>query len=219
MNWKDHCKGFAYQREFDWESKCLSLVSALNNIPCKKIVEVEKVTEGWVPSGTVQWIESILGKSIKPNYFPEFLKQYVTRKIWELDKWPLEKVFIKPSDIHKRFTGFVTTGTYYKKKKPPFICSSIVSFENEWRYYVSYGKLIGAYWYNGRVDEVVEAPKLDIEWPKDWCGTADFGTLSDGRIELIEAHPPYACGWYGKKHEEYAEFITLGWKWLKENYE
>jgi hypothetical protein len=217
MNWKDYCKGFAIQKTHcDWEGKCLTIVAALNQIPSKLIYESRQVPDGWVPSGTVPWVSSVIGEIITPDYFPKFLSSWVTRRIWKEEKWPLQKVFIKPADRHKRFTGFVTSGTYRKKKRGPLLCSEIVSFQNEWRYYVAYGKLIGAYWYYGVDDVVIEAPKIEIQWPVDWCGTADFGTLPDGRIELIEAHPPFACGWYGKKHEEYAEFLTLGWKWLKE---
>lgn len=218
MNWKDHCKGFGIQKTHcDWEGKSLSIVGSLHQIPYKLVCDAKHVPDGWVPSGTVPWVTSVLGKEIIPNYFPSFLISYVTRKIWKADKWPLQKVFIKPADRHKRFTGFVTSGTYCKKKRGPYICSDIVHFTNEWRYYVAYGKLIGAYWYWGDKDEPVDAPKLDIMWPENWCGTADFGTFSDGRIELVEAHPPIACGWYGKKHEEYAEFLTLGWNWLTNN--
>jgi hypothetical protein len=147
---------------------------------------------------------------------PFFTAFFYTRKIWIEYKWPLKKISIKPADHHKRFTGFVTSGTYSGKKKGPFVCSDIVHFKNEWRYYVSYGRLIGAYWYWGDMDDPIDAPKIDIKFPCDWCGTADFGELEDGRIELVECHPPFACGWYGRKHEEYAEFLTLGWRWIKE---
>jgi hypothetical protein len=215
INWKDHCKGFIIQKStLDWEGKCLAIVAALNKIPCKFVNNIDKVENGWIPSGNVPWVSSLLGKTITPDYFPEFLKGWVTRKIWREEKWPLYKTFIKPADRHKRFTGFITSGTYSGKKKGPFICSDIVHFTNEWRYYIAYGKLIGAYWYWGDDDEPIDAPKLDIQWPKDWCGTADFGTMDNGKIELIESHPPFACGWYGKTHEEYAEFLTLGWRWL-----
>lgn len=217
MNWKDFCSGFAIQKTHcDWEGKVLSMVGCLNQIPYKLIHDPNQVPEEWIPSGTVPWVSDVLGEIITPDYFPRFLSPWVTRKVWREEKWPLHKVFIKPADRHKRFTGFVTTGTYRGKKRGPYWCSEIVHFTNEWRYYVAYGKLIGAYWYWGDDDTPMEAPNLNVSWPENWCGTADFGTLPDGRVELVESHPPFACGWYGKKHEEYAEFLTLGWKWLKE---
>lgn len=217
MNWKEHCKGFAIQKTHcDWEGKSLTIVGALEQIPCKLIYDAKHVPDGWVPSGTVKWIEQVLGTRIKPYYFPSFLSKWVSRRVWETDKWPLQRVFIKPADHHKRFNGFITSGRYSGKKRGPYVCSEVISFQDEWRYYISYGKLIGAYWYWGVGDEVKEAPHIDVQWPSDWCGTADFGILTNGEIELVEAHPPLACGWYGKRHVEYAEFLTLGWKWLKE---
>lgn len=217
MNWKEYCKGFAIQKTHcDWEQKCLTFVSSYYQIPFKLVYNTKDIPDGWIPSGTVPWVSEVLGEIITPDYFPTFLQSWVKRKIWKEDKWPLKKVFIKPADRHKRFTGFVTSGTYRGKKHGPYWCSEIVSFQNEWRYYIAYGKLIGAYWYWSVNDDPIDAPKLDISWPENWCGTADFGVLPSGNIELIECHPPFACGWYGKKHEEYAEFLTLGWKWLKE---
>lgn len=221
MNWKEH-KGFAVQKQTcDHEGKTLAVFCGINQIPIKFIYKTNEIPVDYIPSGTVNWITEALGvESIKPNYFPDFLKDWVKRNIWEEEKWPLKKVFIKPADKHKRFTGFITSGTYSKKKRGPFICSDIVHFKNEWRYYISNGKVLGAYWYYGDSDIEIPAPKLNIEYPNDWCGTADFGELNNGDIALIECHPPFACGWYGgySKAEEYAEFLTLGWQWLKEKY-
>ena len=218
MNWKEYCKGFAIQKTHcDYEGKCLATVGAYYNIPFKLIYQSNQVIDGWIPSGTVPWVSEVIGEIIKPDYFPKFLSKWVTRNVWYQYKWPLhQKLFIKPADKHKRFTGFITSGTFRGKKKGPFICSDIVSFKNEWRYYIAYGKLIGAHWYWGEEDEPINAPKLDIQWPENWCGTADFGEMKNGDIELIECHPPFSCGWYGQKHEEYAEFLTLGWRWIKE---
>lgn len=215
INWKDYCKGFAIQKTYeDWEGKVLSIVGALEQIPVRLIYNVKDIPDGYIPSGTVPWVTSVIGEVIVPNYFPKFLSSWVTREIWKEEKWPLRRVFIKPADRHKKFTGFITSGTYSKKKKGPFICSEVVKFVDEWRYYVAYGRVIGGYWYWGEEEKV--APDLNIEYPKNWCGTADFGRLDNGKIELIESHPPFACGWYGKKHVEYAEFLSLGWKWIKE---
>lgn len=220
MNWKDYCKGFAIQQtRNDWEGKSLSFVAALEKIPTRLINNPKMVEDGWVPSGTVPWVTSVLGRPIVPDYFPEFLKKdWVKRKVWYQEKWPLYRTFIKPADRHKRFTGFITSGRWSGKKRGPYWCSEVVNFVDEWRYYVSYGKLLGGYWYWGNGDEPKDAPDLNITYPDNWCGTADFGMMEDGSIELIECHPPFACGWYGKKHEQYAEFLTLGWKWIKETF-
>jgi hypothetical protein len=218
MNWKDYCKGFAIQRNYSgWETKCLTTVAVLNKIPFRGIRNPDYVEDGWIPSGTVAWVSSVLGENITPNYFPKFLKKdWVKRKVWYQEKWSLQKVFIKPADKYKRFDGFITSGGWDGKKRGPYWCSEVVKFIDEWRYYIAYGKVIGGYWYLGIDDDPKSTPELNIKYPDNWCGTADFGRLEDGDIELIECHSPFACGWYGKNHEEYAEFLTLGWKWLTE---
>ena len=85
------------------------------------------------------------------------------------------------------------------------------------------GKVTCAYWYKGRdSDEESDnnryyAPSLDIDWPADYCGAVDLGLLDNGKLELVEAHHPYACGWYGPSPtcEKYGQFIVEGWKYLQ----
>ena len=217
MNWKEYCKGFAIQKTLDgcdWEGKSLIFFACKENIPYKLISNINQIPDGYIPSGSVNWVESILGRHIKPDYFPKFLKELVKRKIWYSEKWPLEKVFIKPATKYKKFNGFITTGTYRGKKRGPFICSEIVSFNDEFRYYISYGEILGGYWYCGKDDIPKTTPKLEITIPSNWCGTIDVGILSNGDLELVECHHPFACGWYGKNNEEHAKFVTLGWKYL-----
>jgi ATP-grasp domain, R2K clade family 2 len=213
-------KGFVCQNATDFESKQIKMFCVHNDLPCKfhcynpTAVVLET---GWVPYGDVPWTTALLNRKIVPNYFPEFLKKdFVSRKIWTKEKWDFEKCFIKPADRHKRFTGFVTSGTWKGKRKGPFVCSEIVTFKNEWRYYVSDAKILTAHWYWGE-DHLMQpaAPNLDfIKFPENWCGAVDFGELSNGKIELIESHPPFACGWYGKDINLFVEFLAVGWQWL-----
>jgi hypothetical protein len=56
---------------------------------------------------------------------------------------------------------------------------------------------------------------LNIDWPKGWCGAADFGRLSSGEIALVECHHPYACGWYGEDHSAYVIWVVEGWKMMQ----
>jgi len=46
------------------------------------------------------------------------------------------------------------------------------------------------------------------------CGALDFGILTTGELALVEANSPYACGWYGKNHKLYFEWIVAGWEYL-----
>lgn len=105
---------------------------------------VRSLPVGYIAVGTVEWCEMFLFRGVtKPNYYPDFLSSYLSREVWETKKWPLgEKVFIKPSDMHKRFSGFVTSGSYRGRKKSPYWCSEVVCFVNEWRYYVSGGRVL-----------------------------------------------------------------------------
>ena len=219
INLKGHT-GFALMKgDRSIEASKLELYCSLTNIP---IIHVDKKTacpDEYVPCGSVEWCLLCLGKEVIPNYYPEWLNEFLYRKVWQADKWPLgKKCFIKPSDKYKRFTGFVTTGTYKKKKKPPFWCSDIVSFVNEWRYYIADSKILCGEWYWGDEINTPEAPQLNIE-PRistNYCGALDFGILKDGRLALIEAQHPFACGWYGKNIELYAQWVISGWKYMKE---
>jgi hypothetical protein len=213
-------KGFALQhgKQSSKEDNAILQYCIMNRVPYKFCRKPEDRPDQFIPSGTVEWCEKFLTTDKKmPDYFPDFVKDRLYRKVWKTDKWPTEAgIFIKPADKHKRFTGFITLGGYKKKKKGPYWCSEVVKFINEWRYYVADGKILIGEWYWG--DEVAEpdAPVLDIKIPETFCGTLDFGSLPGGEIALIESHPPYACGWYGKKHELYIEWLAKGWKYLTE---
>ena len=177
------------------------------------------VPPGYTPSGTVEWVLAVLGKKVVPDYYPDFLQPYLCRKVWKTDEWPLgSKVFIKPADKYKRFTGFVTNGGYSKKKKSPYWCSEVVHFKNEWRYYISNGKVVSSGWYWG--DEVNQPPppELPMKLPEDYCRALDFGFLIDGRFALVEAQHPFACGWYGTNHKAYAQWLIDGWEYMKGQY-
>jgi hypothetical protein len=223
LNLKNY-KGFGITETQSKESLALIQVCTLQDIKFYKFKKHEKCPKDLVPCGSVEWCTKALGKEVKPDYFPEWMKDHIHRKIWITDKWPLgEKVFIKPLDRHKRFTGFVTTGTYAKKKRGPYICSEIVDFIDEWRYYISDGKVVACEWYWGDKED---AAKFDlyisgVKIPKGWHGTLDMGLISIsadrswGEFALIEAHPPFSCGWYGKHHETYLQWLIDGWEYMQ----
>lgn len=183
---------------------------------CHYFTDTKNIPNDYIAVGNVEWCVSVLGKNITPDYYPIFLQNHLFRNVWKTDKWPLgEKVFVKPADIYKRFTGFITNGGYKGKKRGPYWCSDIVKFENEWRYYIADGKTLCGEWYWGDDINTPIAPELNIDIPTNWCGTLDFGQLSTGELALVEAHHPFACGWYGKNHELYVEWVVKGWNYLK----
>jgi len=212
--------GFLIQREHQNSKEFLAVAytCGMNRIPYKleKMSHDSKSDANYICVGSVEWVEKKLGKNTVPNYYPDFLKEYLHRKVWESNEWPLgKKVFIKPSDRYKRFTGFVTNGGYRKKKKGPYWCSDIVKFDNEWRYYVSNGKILCGEWYLGDEIECPDAPDIDISIPNDFCGTIDMG-MCDKKMTLVEVNHPFACGWYGKNHNLYTQWLVRGWKYMKD---
>lgn len=215
-----HYEGFCtVHNDTSFESQMVYMYCFDNDLKVKKVNNNVPCPDTHVPSGSIEWCLLSLGRSIEPDYYPEWLTPHLHRKVWKADKWVLgDKLFVKPADRHKRFTGFTTFGTYSKKKKGPYWYSEIVHFENEWRYYVTKGKILCGHWYAGDEINTPDAPVLDIEVPDTFSGTLDFGTLSDGSMALVEAHEPFACGWYGNKADEtYLQWIVDGWKYLQLN--
>jgi hypothetical protein len=229
-----HYKGFALMKNdlLSRESQVISMMCNTWDIPLARVDKNKPCPKEYIPCGSVEWCELSMGYNIlgvesnfhiQPNYYPMWLNEYLYRNVWETDKWPLgKKVFIKPSDRYKRFTGFCTTGTHKKKKKPPFICSDIVTFENEWRYYISNGKVLCGQWYWGNEVNTPDAPNIDhIKFPEGFCGAVDFGMMKVNesipyKFALIEVQHPFACGWYGKQHELYLQWLIDGWEYMEE---
>lgn len=193
----------------------------VKDIPVIRINKNESLPEQYTPCGSVEWCLSLLGKQIVPDYYPNWLNEYLYRKVWYEEKFPLDKTcFIKPADSYKRFTGFVHKAGSYKKKKRNgrYWCSEVVEFVNEWRYYVADGTVLCGKWYWGDEVNTPDAPGLDIKIPEGYCGALDFGTLKDGRLALVEAQHPFACGWYGSGLDDielYLKWLENGWEYVK----
>jgi len=177
--------------------------------------------EDYVPCGTVEWCIASLNHNVTPDYYPDWCSNYLYRQVWESDTWITgKKLFVKPADRYKRFTGFITSGKNSDKKEGPFIWSDVVDFVNEWRYYISAGNVLCSGWYWG--DEVLtpDPPELPIIIPSTYYGALDFGMLSTGELALVESQHPFACGWYGRDDEAYIQWLIDGWSYmlqLKEN--
>lgn len=189
--------------------------SIMEKVPYVMVKDIDYIPEDHIPVGSIEFCEKALGIKIVPDHYPAFLEKHLYRKIYKSETWPLGKnVFIKPSDVAKRFTGFVTNGVYCDENPPPYWCSEVVQFTNEWRYYVADGKILTGEWYNGDDVNVPDAPQLNIDIPEDYCGAIDFGLLTTGELALVEANHPFACGWYGKDYKIYAEWVIRGWEYM-----
>ena len=111
-------KGFALlHNDSSLEAGRLILYCYQKDIPLKKFCVTDKCPKDYVPCSTVEWCEQSLDYTIVPNYYPTWMKDYFYRKIWKEDNWIQgKKLFVKLADRHKRFNGFITEGTYSKKK-------------------------------------------------------------------------------------------------------
>lgn len=228
LDLKGH-QGFAIaSNDHSREANNLSILCNLNRINLIRYNlnikgHREHILENYIPCGSVECCEHLLGYHVKPNYYPEWLQDSLYRKVWESDEWILgRKLFVKPSDRYKRFTGFCTIGTYKKKKKPPFWYSEIIHFVNEWRYYVTNGKVVASGWYCGDDFLTPAAPQFAIinsleKMPVDFCGAVDFGWTQYNKFALVEVQHPFACGWYGeqKDDEKYFQWLIDGWIYMK----
>jgi len=202
------------------EAMAITTFATLRRHQVRLFQNPQDVPKDFIPCGSVEWTLAILGKTVTPDYYPTFLQEHLHRKVWQTNEWPLgKKVFIKPSDKYKRFTGFVTNGGYRKKKRGPYWCSEVIAFDNEWRYYVANGKVMTGEWYWGDEINTPDAPELNVTIPDGYCGALDFGSVigHPEQLLLVEANHPFACGWYGKKHELYAEWLIAGWNYMLSN--
>ena len=175
-----------------------------------------------IPIGDVPFCETVLPVQNKTiDFYPEFLKEYRHREIGFSTFGGVEggnhdspikrkKFFLKKAQEWK--SDFQSRIVEWDEKIPYdfYYYSEVVEFVQEWRYYVAGGVLITTGWYAG-IDEDEPAPELNIEWPQDFNAATDFGRLKDGRIAIVESHAPFACGWYGNDHRDYANWQYEAW--------
>lgn len=173
---------------------------------------------GYIPVGSVEFVELLIGKQT-PNYYPSWCKKYLKRDISEA---PLPfPCFVKPKKGYKQYEAYVCETANNVLDTENVIYSEILKFTDEWRLYVSNGKILCSWWYTGN-DQTCEthphAPEMDISIPKDFCGTIDVGKTNKG-MALVECHLPYAIGWYGEinQPEKYVQFLVDGFKFLEKN--
>lgn len=178
--------------------------------------------ENAIPIGSIEFCEGSFGKQpLCKEFYPKFLSRFISRNI-EVVNGPYKcrrPAFVKCA---ARWKSTISAGIYETGQTIPkgsFYVSDVVKFTNEWRYYVADGEVVTSGWYDGE-DEDCPAPELNINWPNHFSGAVDFGTLDDGRLELVEAHAPFACGWYGDDHSLYLLWQMIAWQhrdyWLSQ---
>lgn len=173
---------------------------------------------GAIPIGDVPYCEAEFGRQPRVKiFFPRFLDQFVSRRI---EMYSSEQPRSRPFDA----PHFVKCATEWKSDIPSRVWSAddglpaglsyvsdVVTFVDEWRYYVADGCLVASGWYSGEHEDAA-APEVHVTWPTGFSGAVDFGVLDDGRLELVEAHAPFACGWYGDDPSDYVLWQAIAWE-------
>lgn len=165
------------------------------------------------PIGDVPFCEALLPEKPVPDFYPEFLRPWRRRHIgFSCGVIPYGEWFVKSTagykDVTPRIVRYSDWGLVEFGK---LAYSEVVTFAQEWRYYVADGCVLETGWYDGN-DDMEPAPDLGIEWPEGWHGAADFGRLDTGELALVECQAGYACGWYGEDHAAYVMWLTECWK-------
>jgi hypothetical protein len=171
-----------------------------------------------------QWLDAYfdLPQLIDPSLFSDFLgRNSKIKHISEIDI-SKGKVFIKPAEKIKAFTGFVAWDNlslklFSENYEGNVIVQDVIEIESEYRLYISEKRVIGMKHYSGDcllfpdasfIDACVELSfkKLDYH-----SYTLDFGVLENGRTVLIEANDGFAIGNYGLDCHSYYQFVKNRW--------
>lgn len=200
---------FSIQRGYSGR-EVVAIVSSAERLGASIVWETEP-SPLTIPIGPVEFCETNFGPHRK-DFYPDFLTAHFCRGILKTKVGQLyARRFVKDATAWK--SDFVSELKPSGYILPPgdWWISEPVTFCNEWRYYVADGCLIVTGWYDG-TDEDKPAPELPIAWPAGFSGAVDFGELQDGRMALVEAHAPFACGWYGDDHKDYALWQAMAWE-------
>lgn len=197
-----------------------------------------EAVEGEIPVGSVEYCyneyDRRFGINCPIDFFPKFLRNYLKRDVLLIEVyngnidncalvssrhqvgWPVEALwkidwFVKSATVFKDDNnGFVSGTKLHTLKNDLYYITEPFNIVNEFRYYVAKGRLIDVGWYDGD-DEDAIPPQLPIIFPPDFSGAVDFATTPGNNIELMESHPPFACGWYGEDNNKYAEWMIQSW--------
>ncbi|SHL23946.1 ATP-grasp domain-containing protein [Chryseobacterium polytrichastri] len=170
--------------------------------------------------------------SLTPSY-PESLKKYLMRNIWEttVRKLLMENngdsmnIFVKPKSKAKLFTGFVIYSTYdlFKLETLPkdtiLYCSSLVEWVSEFRVFINKSNIVGIKNYSGDESLKLNMNFVEIaiqsfensEESTDGYGI-DFGILKNGETSLVEWNDGFALGSYGLDKNIYTDLLLSRWK-------
>lgn len=165
---------------------------------------------GEIPIGSVEFCRDAFGEH-RLDFYPEFLNNWLHRQVSRVSSGHLlVPRFVKDATAWKSDWVSRVMPAGSALAEGDWWVSEPVTFMQEWRYYVANGEVVTTGWYAGE-DDNESAPALDIEWPDGFSGAVDFGRLDTDEIALVEAHAPFACGWYGEGHADYARWCAEAW--------
>ena len=227
------------------EEQLLADHAALFGIPVvtatEKMMERNKIDldNECLVAGTVPFVLQAmrrLGIDVpKHNPYPDVLTEFLRRKVWRQDRLRDvlaerdkggSRVFVKPADGWKRFTGFVVEfSSDYRfngaSKNSPVWVSEPIEFVSEWRGYVANGQLLDVRFADHGGDKSVKVDMnvvenavaklvLSNETPAGFV--IDFGVTSKGETALIEMNDGFSFGAYdGVNAQTYWNVTTARW--------
>lgn len=180
--------------------------------------------------GIIRKLIKARGISGREINYPDELKKFYGRKIWQLNTERFLKsamnlpVFIKPV-IGKLFTGFCCRvfGDLIGRIEPgeniEIFCSDVINIRAEWRVFVRYNKIVDIRHYSGaldvfydmeRVKAMIKAFKLVA--PAGYA--LDIGVTDKGETLVVEVNDGYSLGAYGLDPLLYAKLLSARWSEL-----
>jgi len=160
---------------------------------------------------------------------PEPLLPFFGRRIWTTTLGAIRehrgRVFIKPAEDQKAFTGFVADDPVQTMVRTapfpndmPLLASEPVTFVAEYRIMVHHRRLIACRHYSG---DFTTSPDFSVAYAAVRAFTAapcayslDLGVTNDDRTLIVEVNDAWALGSYGTPPMLYARMIADRWRQL-----
>lgn len=207
----------------------------------EKMMERNKIElkDDYLVAGTVPFVLQAMRrlgiKVPEHNPYPVVLNEYLHRKVWRQDRLRDvlavrdkggSRVFVKPADGWKRFTGFVVEfSSDYRlngtSKNLPVWVSEPIEFVSEWRAYVANETVLDIRFadHGGDRSFCVDANIVEeavSKLVKARCAPSgfviDFGVTSSGETALIEMNDGFSFGAYdGVSAKTYWDVTKARW--------
>lgn len=185
--------------------------------------------------GTIRQAISRIGRLPPPNLdFPDSIRQFAGRRIWESNMSEVRKlvnensdalpIHIKPRDHHKLFKGVLVRGfrdlipSASVAGQEPVLAQEAVDFRSEWRATIFRRAIINVAHYKGdpllfpNVQTMRSALDLYTDCPIGFA--MDWGITSTGETLLVEVNDGFSLGNYGLRGHEYTALIEARWREL-----